>query len=385
VGYNFTGGIPTATAVQVGTGSFAAATLQSGALSFTIPDGTTNYSVAYVCPPTPGFGNTVTSEFVIQASTKDGTSFNVSCQGSTATTGALTGSVDATAIPGAANVQIRGNLGYGTAVGASSGTFNVTLPTGSNDVALIVMDGSPQPNVLAVKILRGQTVPGAVNNGTVITFQASDETTSQPLSVTNVPAGFVTPPAVAVQYFTANGTSFLLEGNSDIQYPAVPTGAAQSGDYYAFESNSADATTYNSAVGITQYTTTPGNPVTLALPASWSFAGPSAATLPTFTFSYSGFSSLAAVAQQGEIEWATTATTLNTITAIATANFQGSATTVAIPDLSTVSGFIAPAASGTNIFWVADVFGGTAQEFSFTPSNNSSLSFVQNRGTYTQP
>jgi hypothetical protein len=293
--------------------------------------------------------------------------------------------VDATAIPGAANVQIRGDLGYGTAVGASSGTFNVTLPTGSNDVALIVMDGSPQPNVLAVKILRSQTVPGAVNNGTVITFQASDETTSQPISVTNVPAGFVTPPAVAVEYFTANGTSFLLDGNSTTQYPAVPAGAAQSGDYYAFESNSADATTFNSAVGITQYTTTPGNPVTLALPASWSFPGPSAATLPTFTFTYSGFSALAAVAQSGEIEWATTATTLNTITAIATANFQGSATTVAIPDLSTVSGFIAPAASGTNIFWVADVFGGTAQEFSFTPSNNSSLSFVQNRGTYTQP
>jgi hypothetical protein len=247
------------------------------------------------------------------------------------------------------------------------------------------MDGSPQPNVLAVKILRSQSVPGAVNNGTVITFQASDETTSQPISVTNVPAGFVTPPAVAVEYFTANGTSFLLDGNSTTQYPAVPAGAAQSGDYYAFESNSADATTFNSAVGITQYTTTPGNPVTLALPASWSFPGPSAATLPTFTFTYSGFSALAAVAQSGEIEWATTATTLNTITAIATANFQGSATTVAIPDLSTVSGFIAPAASGTNIFWVADVFGGTAQEFSFTPSNNSSLSFVQNRGTYTQP
>ena len=197
VSYNFTGGTPTAAAVQVGAGSFAAATLQSGALSVTIPDGTTNYSVAYVCPPIPGFGNTVTSEFVIQASTADGTSFNVSCQGSTATTGALTGSVDATAIPGAANVQIRGNLGYGTAVGASNGLFNVSLPTGTNDVALIVMDGSPQPNVLAVKILRSQTVPGAVNNGTVVTFQASDLTTSQPLSVTNVPAGFVMPPSGA--------------------------------------------------------------------------------------------------------------------------------------------------------------------------------------------
>ena len=327
----------------------------------------------------------MTSEFVIQASTKDGTSFNVSCQGSTATTGALTGSVDATAIPGAANVQIRGNLGYGTAVGASNGLFNVSLPTGSNDVALIVMDGSPQPNVLAVKILRSQTVPGALNNGAVVTFQASDLTTSQPLSVTNVPAGFVTPPAVAVEYFTANGTSFLLDGNSSTLYPAVPASAAQSGDYYAFESNSDDASTFSSAVGITQYTTTPSNPATIALPAPWSYAGPSAATLPTFTFSYSGFSSLAAVAQSGEIEWAPTATTLNTITTIATANFQGSATTVAIPDLSSVTGFIAPAASGATIYWVADVFGGTTQEFSFTPSNNSSLSFVQNRGTYAEP
>lgn len=386
VTYTFTGGTPTAAAMQTGTSAFIPATIQSGAVSFTVPSGTTtSYSVAYVCPPTPGFGNTVTSEYVIEATTQDPTSSTVSCYGSAATTGSATGSVDATAISGAANVLIRGNQGYGGSVGASSGTFNVTLPTGTNDVALIVEDSATFPNVLAVKILRSQTVPGAVNSGSGITFTNADLTTSQALTVNNVPAGFVSPPAVAVEYFTSNGTWFLLDNNSATQYPAVPAGATQGADYYSFESNSDDTATHSSAVGATQYTATPGNPATITLPAAWSFTGPTPATLPTFTFNYSAFSSLAAVAQQGEIEWESTPTTLNTITVTATANYQGSATTLAIPDLSSVTGFMAPAASGTNIYWVADVFGGTAQEFSAIPSSSGSLSFVQNEGSYTQP
>ncbi|HEY6308129.1 MAG TPA: hypothetical protein VI488_16890 [Candidatus Angelobacter sp.] len=382
----FTGGTPTAAAVQIGSAAFTAASIQSGNVTLSLPMGTTQYAIAYVCPPVPGFGNTVTSEFIIEATTQDGTTFTVSCQGSPST-GSATGSANASLIAGSANVFVRGNQGFGGSVGSNNGSFSVSMPTGTNDVALAAVDGAVQPNVLAVRIVRSQTVPGAINGGSPVIFASTDATTTQSLTVNNIPAGFVTPPAVGVFYNTTNGTSILLDNNSATSYPAVPTAAAQSGDFYTFESNTSDTATHNSAVGITQTTTSGGGAMTIALPASWSFAGPAAAALPTFTFNYTGFSGMAAVAQQGEIEWAPTLTTLSTITVTATANFQNGATTITIPNLASLSGFLAPAPSGTNIFWVADVFGGTAQEFAFfaTPPANGSLSFVQNRGNYTEP
>jgi hypothetical protein len=388
VTFTFTGGTPTAAAAQIGTGNFAAATIQSGKVVVSVPSGTTNYAIAYVCPPVPGFGNTVTGEFIIEASLQDGHAFTVSCEGaSTATTGTITGSVDASVISGAANIDIVGLQGIAGSVGSNNGTFSLSMPTGANDVALVVVDNAAQPNVLAVKILRSQTVPGAMNGGSTIIFSAGDQITTEPLTINNVPASFVTPPAVAVTYTTANGTSFLVDNHTATTYPAIPTGATQSGDFYGFEANTDDTATHNSAIGITQTTTSGGGAATISLPAPWTFAGPAAATFPTFTFTYSGFSNVAAVAQQGEIEWAPTATTLNTITVTATGNFQAGATTITTPDLSALTGFIAPAPSGTTIDWVADIFGGTAQEFTFFPAapSNGSLAFVQNEGTYTQP
>ena len=380
--FTFTGGTPIVAAVQIGTAAFAPATVQGGQLTVTVPNATTKYAIAYVCPPVPGFGNTVSGEFVIEATLQDGTAFTVSCNGQPAT-GSATGSANATVFPAATDIEIRGNRGFGGNVGAAFGNFNVNLPTGTNDVAAAAIDAST--NVLAVKIFRGQAVPGVVNTGSQIFFGPSDAVTSQSLTVSNVPTGFVTPPAVAVEYLTANGTVILLDNNSATSYPAVPTAAAISGDFYSYESNSTDTATHNSAVGITQTTTTGGGPATITLPAPWSFAGPAAATFPTFTFSYTGFNGLAVVSQRGEIEWAPTATTLNTITVTATSSFQSGATTITIPNLTSLSGFIAPAPSGTTIHWVADVFGGTVQSFSAVTASNSSLSFVQNQGTFIQP
>jgi len=384
IAFTFTGGTPTAAAVQTGTSSFAASAVQSGKVSFALPSGTTKFAIAYACPPVPGFGNTVTSEHVIEATTSDGKAFTVSCGGYPAT-GTATGSANATAIAGSANVYIRGKLGFGGAVGSNNGPFSVSLPAGTNDVAAFAVDSASPPNVLAVKILRGQTVPGAVNGGSAITLAASDAVKTESLSVTNVPAGFVSPPAVAVEYVTAGGTSLLLDSTSATQYPAVPSTAAQSGDYYIYQANTDDTATHSSAVGITQTTTSGGGAATIALPAKWSYAGPTAAVYPTFTFAYTGFASLPAVAQQGEIEWAPTATTLTTITAIATASYQAGATTIAIPNLSSIAGFSHAAAAGATIYWVADVFGGTTQDFVSPMPPNASLGFVQNEGNYTQP
>jgi hypothetical protein len=384
VNYTFTGGTPTAVAAQMGTGTFTTTTLQAGKLSVSVPSGTTNYAVAYVCPPAADFGNTVTAENVIEASTQDGASFTVSCYASAGTTGSATGSVNASAIPGATNVLIRGNQGYGTSVGASTGSFNASLLTGSNDVALLAVNSSGA--VLAVKILRSQTVPGAVNGGSSIVFATTDETTTQSLTVNGVPAGDVTPPAEAVEYITAGGTSFDLSNNATTQYPGMPSASVASGDFYSFEANTNDTATHTAAVGITQDSTSGGS-ATLDLPAAWTYAGPTAAILPTFNFSYSGFSGMAATAQEGEIEWEPTATTLDTITVIATSNYQGSATSVTIPNLSALTGFLGSATAGATVYWNADILGGSAQEFAFYPSmpSSGSISFVQKSGTFIQP
>jgi hypothetical protein len=378
----FVGGTPLAVATQVGTGAFTTTTPGSH-ITITVPAGANvKYAIAYVCPPVPGFGNTVSSEFVIEATTQDSTAFTTSCLGSPSTATA-TGSASSS-IAGTTDIRIRGNQGLGASVGSPSGSFSASMPVGTNDVAAIAVDGSG--NVLGVKMVRSQTVPGVINGGTgIILVPPGDSTTPQTLSVTNVPAGFVTPPAVAVEYFTGNGTSILLDNNSATSYPAVPTAATQAGDFYLYESNSTDIATHNSAVGITKTTTTGGGTATIPLPAPWSFAGPTAAAFPTFN--YSGFSGLAAISDQAEIEWAPTATTLNTIQITATSSFLNGTNTLAIPDLTALSGFIATAPHGQNIFWVADINGGTAHVFTFFPNPpaNATISFVQNRGTFTEP
>jgi hypothetical protein len=96
---------------------------------------------------------------------------------------------------------------------------------------------------------------------------------------------------------------------------------------------------------------------------------------------------MAATAQEGEIEWEPTATTLDTITVIATSNYQGSATSVTIPNLSALTGFLGSATAGATVYWNADILGGSAQEFAFYPSmpSSGSISFVQKSGTFIQP
>ena len=382
VAFTFIGGTPTAAAVQTGTNTFSAATLQSNALSVSVPSGTTDYSIAYVCPVSNG----VTSEFVIQASTKDGSAFTLSCYGQNM--GSASGSANAVAIPNAANILVySGNVNSGS-VGSTNGTFNFNLPAGSVDIAVVAVDGASPANVLAVKILRSQTVPGALNGGAPIVFQASDETTFQPIAVTNVPAGFFNPPFMTVYYFTANGTTFILNNNnSPTQSPILPAAAVASGDFYEFISDTIDTATHNSTTSIGQNIAAGSLPATvdLALPASWSFSGPSAAQFPSLTFTYPGFSGATTTAYEASIYWQPTPTTLTGISVTSTANFLNGSTTVTIPDLTSVAGFSPAAASGTTVSWQGAIAGGAILPFASNTPTAGAFESVQNQGTYTEP
>ena len=382
---NFIGGTPLAVATQTGTSAFTLTTPASQ-VTFAVAPGNTKYAIAYVCPPVSASG--ITSETVIQAATQDTTSFTASCLGPPGT-GTATGSVTS-AIFGTATIKIIGNQGIGGSVTGGSGPFSVSMPTGTNDVAAVAFDSSN--NVQGVKLVRSQTVPGALNSGAAIIISSpADATTTADLTANNVPAGFVTPPEASVDFITANGTRLLLTSNSvpsanPQPYHALPAAATVSTDFYLYESDTSNTAT-NQSVGVTTTTTTGGGAFSVTLPAPWTFTGPAPAKFPTFTFVYSGFTGQPAIADQGSVQWSTGATTSNQITVLATANFQAGATTITIPDLTSLAGFLTPAATGTTINWVADIFGGTNQEFTFVPNPppNSSVQFVQNRGTFMQP
>lgn len=380
--YTFQGEAPSAVAVEIGTGSYTAATIQSGQLSLSIPNGTTNYAIAYVCPQAAGLGDLITAEYVIEASTSDGNSFTTTCNEVSGSTGSATGSVDTSAIAGVANVLIRGSQGDGASV-AASGNFSVNLPTGSNDVALVAVDSSG--NVRAVKILRAQSVPGSLNSGKTISFQAGDQTTMQTMNILNVPSGF-SAPAASVEYVTSGGTGFALDGSATTQYPVVPAAYVASGDFYSFQAIAGDTATHSTSVGVMQ-NATGGGVASLSLPTPWSYTGPTPAALPTFDYSYSGFGGMGAVAQQAEIEWNPSTKSLYSLTVIATGNYQAGSSSITIPDLTSVSGFLPSASSGSDVYWVASVWGGTTPVFDYlsAPPASGSLSFVEQSGIFTAP
>lgn len=69
----------------------------------------------------------------------------------------------------------------------------------------------------------------------------------------------------------------------------------------------------------------------------------------------------------------------------ATASFQQNATTLTIPNLTSLPGFFAPPPSGTQIAWVASIFNGDTSLAFVTETPNGSGPFVETRGTYIEP
>lgn len=382
---------PSAVATQTGNAAFTQASLTGNTVSLVLPAGATNYAIAYICPSSNGS----ITETVLEATVQDGVSFTRNCP--TGVLGipggaAANGAVDASPVPGATQVRISGKGGVSPMV-AVSGSFSVTLPPGMQDVALQALDANL--NVLAVKMEPAQTIPGTLNGGNTILFGPADLITRQTCTLTNLASTFLGGPFV--QYKTVNGTVFALNSvssNGVTSYAVVPAAATQSGDSYLFAGLANTVSTPGQPVtpiqilDIEQRTTSGGGPVTLALPAPWSFPGPQPATFPTFTFNYAGFpQGLNTVAEQAEISWSTASSTRNSISITASANFLNGAVTLAIPDLSSISGFPGAAPSGTTVNWIADISASTAHEAAVfaTPPVNVSTALVQNSGTYTQP
>jgi len=382
VTYTFTGPAPTAVATQIGSGAYAQATLTSGNLTISVPSGETNFSVAYLCP-SPTINPYIYQEYINQASILDGTSFTRTCPPGPLLGGLATVQVNASAIPGAEGI-------YVTYQGGGPGdtlNFSGDLAVGTYDVPVYVTGAEGPYVALAARILRDQTIPGALNGGAPVVFTTADETVPQTITYNNLPNGYSLVTRQVI-YYTAGGAQVSLDQNEAplTQYLAMPSGAYQSGDYYHFTVGSYDAASGGSE-SIEEYASSPG-PQSFTFPAPWSYAGPTPAALPTFNFAYAGFSGMPNVVEEAAIAWTQGQFTIqgafafDGITMTATANYQNGSTAVRIPDLSNVKGFLAPAASGTSVVWSATVDQG--DPFLTSPPSGimQSVSFS---GSYTEP
>lgn len=365
----FASPLPMAVAEQIGTGPWTAASLQGGQLNLTIPSGTDNYAIAYICPAPQ---NKV--ENVFEATLEDNPAGGTCGPqvGSPPPTGTITGSVDATAIPGTAYVLITG-LATQTMIIGAQGAFTLKLPELPIDIAAIAEDLHNNP--LAIQILRSQSVPGQVNGGNPIVFSASDEVTLQPVTNANLPNDFS--PILSVLYFTANHTSFLLNNLSTSQYAAVPVSQTESGDSYSFNA-SAFNTVGSNAVdfqGVEIRTTlTTAAPITLSFPTPLPYSPPAPAAAPSFPVNYSGFSDGTKVSYAVSVGWLANQTS-NGLNLIATSAYQNGRPDLIVPDLSSLPGFLPKPASGVTLSWFLSV------SDDLTPETSS----VTNSGQYIVP
>jgi hypothetical protein len=386
----FQGTTPTAVAAKIGSGAFAAQTLSSGVVTLSLPSGTTNFAVAFVCSPvTILSGGTqigqTSQESVIEESTLDGTSLTEACAVSPQPfqTGMLTGSVDASAIPAASFLTVNAQSGTsGTSYSSTTPVANFTLsaPAGSDRVEVLAFNSVSQSggfSLVAAKSFSSQAVPGGLNGGSPVVLGSADETTEAPITYSGVPSGFSLPSTIVI-YETAGGGAFLIASAATNQYPILPPGAIQSGDSYALEATARDSSQASQAVSSFISGGT-GGPVSFTLPAPWSYAGPTPAALPTFDFDYTGFAGESGVSEVAGIGWSVGADSENFLTVTASTNYQNGATTLALPDLSGITGFLANPKSGSQAGWSALIsqHSGTGQ----TATSNA----VQDSGTYTVP
>lgn len=394
VTFAFRGTAPAAVAAKVGSAAFTAQTLHAGTLTLSIPSGTTSFAVAFMCPPV-----TVTSggvpigqiarESVIEASTADGTSFTEACAAtlSSTQTGTLTASVDASAIAGASFLSLNaqaGDSGASASTGTPAGSFSFAAPAGSDRVEALAFSGVSQGaaqsfSLVAAKNFNSQAVPGALNGGNPVVLGAADQTTTAAITYNDVPPGFAAPSTIAL-YQMAGGGAFLISDAATNQYPVLPPGAVESGDSYAF-----DSLALNGLQGVSSLVyASAGGPVSFTFPAPWTYAGPTPAALPTLDFTYTGFAGKSGVSEAADINWSTGTNSQNIVSTVATASSQGTATALAIPDLSGITGFLAKPPSGTQVVWVGEISQNSWGALQTAPAN-ATASIVQNGGVYTVP
>lgn len=385
VSVSFSAGTPTVVAAKIGSGAFTAQSLSGGKLSLSLPSGTSDFAVAYLCtaPSFPAL------ERIFEATTADGTSFSLSCAvpAQPDKTGVLTGNVDITAIPEANLVEIAAGTGGQSSVSGVTpdSTFSLTAPAGNDRVEVLAYNSTSQglqapTTLVAARNFDNQSVPGVLNSGAQVVLGTGDRTTQQPITYSSVPNGYA-PPSTLVDLIMAGGAGGFTVSRSTSQYAALPAGAIKSGDSYTFFASAINSAKATEMMFVAESSTSAG-PVSFTFPAPWSYSGPTPAALPTFDFAYTGFTSNKGVNLSTLVSWGFTLTTQIAVTA--SANYQNGSTALAIPDLSALPGFVSAPASGTLVVWVC-IIEQNGQGAQQPVSNSPLITSVENSGFYTVP
>jgi hypothetical protein len=105
------------------------------------------------------------------------------------------------------------------------------------------------------------------------------------------------------------------------------------------------------------------------------YVAPTPAAFPTLTLNNTGFSGSSGIKDSAQIFWSANSTFYR-IFVSATAAYLNGATTLAVPNLTSLAGFPSPASSGVQVDWLASVSAST-------PSG--ALAIATNFGQYTEP
>jgi hypothetical protein len=382
---SFVNGTPTTLALKIGSGTFVAQSLTSGKFSFSLPSGSTDFAVAYVCTASMF----PTYEDIFELSTADGTSFTLPCPTPypAQTMGALSGNIDGSAIPGMNTLNLavtNGSEGFVSGV-TSGANFNLNVPAGNDRVLILAYNnlGLQGSSLVGAKSLTNQSVPGVLDGGNQVVLGPADAVVArQPITYANVPGGYGEPVTIGDYIIAASGGGFSF-GNYTTDFPVFPAGAAVSGDYYqafAMAKSSAKPT----QMMILGKSFTSAAPLFFNFPPPWSYAGPQPAARPTFDLAYSGFPSKTGTYMAAYTDWTVSTTGIYEIYMVASSNYLKGATTLTVPDLTGLAGFVAPPSSGSNVNWVALI----AQDsvgIAMPMSSSATITTVENGGTYTVP
>lgn len=201
VSISFSTGTPTVVAAKIGSGPFIAESLAAGKMSLSLPSGTSDFAVAYLCtvPSFPAI------ERIFEATTADGTSFTLPCAlpAEPGTTGALTGNINVTAITDTNLLDIAASSGsQSLASGITPDTnFSLIAPAGTDRVEVLAYNSTSQglqapTTLVAARNFDNQNVPGTLNSGSQVVLGAGDRTTPEQITYSNVPSGYAAPSTI---------------------------------------------------------------------------------------------------------------------------------------------------------------------------------------------
>jgi hypothetical protein len=378
--------MPSAVAYQAGTaGRFQGLALSGSTVSFTLPEGTSAYGFAYICP-TFFAANSYSNESIIEATAADATSLSLACP---SLSGNISATFDVSAIPGATSTLLFEGYWNDQMYGTSGVQSLSGVPTGTFDVALVAIG---ENGALAIQIQRGVNV----TSSTSIAFPpmtAANELGSAPVSIANAPPG--TTAGFYTTYQTTGGLSAILpaplNGVPQSTYPTVPSGQSQPGDFYLVHAI-ANLTGSPSESLTALVSSNTASAVTATLPSpSGSLTAPTAAAFPTFNANTAGFTIAGTVVDSSWTQFQTPSTVYNTYTS-ATETWLGTNTTFTVPDLSTLTGFAPAPPSGGLEFWSLYSTAGTPLQINLLQqsgievlSSPISAQYIVTGGAFTVP